>query len=77
MKLRNWHRAWGLTRKPWLVFDPTITVEGAATAKAVRKLARDLDIDLPICTVVAELCNRETSVQDALNTLLSRPLKEE
>lgn len=58
-------------------FDPNVTVEGAATAKAVRKLTHDLDIDLPICTVVAELCNQETSVQDALNTLLSRPLKEE
>lgn len=58
-------------------FDPTITVEGASTAKAVRTLSRELDIDLPICTVVAKLCNQEISVQNALQTLLSRPLKEE
>lgn len=58
-------------------FDPNVTVEGAATAKAVRKLSQDMDIDLPICTVVAKLCNQETSVAEALNTLLSRPLKEE
>lgn len=58
-------------------FDNTVTVEGAATAQAVRKLAADLDLDLPICDVVAALCAQETSVREALNTLLSRPLKEE
>ncbi|SEW43405.1 glycerol-3-phosphate dehydrogenase (NAD(P)+) [Cognatiyoonia koreensis] len=58
-------------------FDPSVTVEGASTAKAVRKLAHDLDIDLPICTVVAKLCNQEITVKQALDTLLSRPLKEE
>jgi glycerol-3-phosphate dehydrogenase (NAD(P)+) len=58
-------------------FDPSVTVEGAATAIAVRKLAEDLDMDLPICRVVAELCSQETTVGAALNTLLSRPLKEE
>ena len=58
-------------------FDPTVTVEGAATAKAVRKLEAELNLDLPICDVVAGLCLQEISVPDALNTLLSRPLKEE
>ena len=58
-------------------FDAGITVEGAATAKAVRRLAAELNLDLPICNVVAALCAQEISVQEALNTLLSRPLKEE
>ncbi|EBA14221.1 NAD(P)H-dependent glycerol-3-phosphate dehydrogenase [Roseobacter sp. CCS2] len=58
-------------------FDPNTTVEGAATARAVRQLAGELDIDMPICTVVADLTEDKTDVATALNTLLSRPLKEE
>jgi glycerol-3-phosphate dehydrogenase (NAD(P)+) len=58
-------------------FDSGTTVEGAATARAVRQLARDLDIDMPICAVVADLTENKTDVMRALNALLSRPLKEE
>ena len=58
-------------------FDQNTTVDGAATARAVRQLARELDIDMPICTVVADLTESKTDVATALNTLLSRPLKEE
>ncbi|WP_394178941.1 NAD(P)H-dependent glycerol-3-phosphate dehydrogenase [Yoonia maritima] len=58
-------------------FDSDTTVEGAATARAVRQLATDLDIDMPICTVVADLTENKTDVMSALNALLSRPLKEE
>ncbi len=58
-------------------FDQSTTVEGAATARAVRQLARDLDIDMPICTVVADLTDGTTDVPAALNALLARPLKEE
>jgi glycerol-3-phosphate dehydrogenase (NAD(P)+) len=57
--------------------DSTMTVEGAATARAVRQLSNDLDIDMPICTVVADLTEDKTDVVSALNALLSRPLKEE
>lgn len=58
-------------------FDSGTTVEGAATARAVRKLASDLGIDMPICTVVADLTENKTDVMRALNALLSRPLREE
>jgi len=58
-------------------FDPKTTVEGAATARAVRQLAADEGIDMPICAVVADLTEAKTDVATALNTLLSRPLKEE
>lgn len=58
-------------------FDQNTTVEGAATARAVRKLAQELEIDMPICAVVADLTEGKTDVATALNTLLSRPLKEE
>ncbi|WP_341368491.1 NAD(P)H-dependent glycerol-3-phosphate dehydrogenase [Yoonia sp. BS5-3] len=58
-------------------FDSGTTVEGAATARAVRQLAQKLDLDMPICRVVADLTDGQTDVPTALNALLSRPLKEE
>lgn len=68
---------YGLALGQGKTFDAGTTVEGVATARAVRQLARDLDIDMPICTVVADLTSGQTDVMAALNTLLSRPLKEE
>ena len=58
-------------------FDPSQTVEGAATAKALSKLSHEMGIDLPICGIVAKLVNAETNVETALADLMSRPLKEE
>ncbi|MEL6959460.1 MAG: NAD(P)H-dependent glycerol-3-phosphate dehydrogenase [Pseudomonadota bacterium] len=58
-------------------FDPNTTVEGAATAVSVSKLAKMHDIDLPICDVVAALSDGEMDPETALATLLARPLKKE
>lgn len=58
-------------------FDPTVTVEGAATAKAVRALAEARGLDMPVTTVVAALVDRRISVEEAMSALLSRPLKKE
>lgn len=58
-------------------FDASVTVEGAATAIAAKALAQKLNVDMPITHVVAALASNEISVQDALKSLLSRPLKEE
>lgn len=58
-------------------FSDDTTVEGAVTAKSVAKLAATLELDLPICTVVAHLIDRKTDVTLALNALMARPLKEE
>ncbi len=58
-------------------FDSGTTVEGAATARAVTKLARDLGLDLPVTAIVAKLAHHEIDPQTALQTLLARPLKEE
>ncbi|MBU2980374.1 NAD(P)-dependent glycerol-3-phosphate dehydrogenase [Lentibacter algarum] len=58
-------------------FDQSITVEGVPTAKAVVNWAKKLDVEMPICTAVAALCDGKLSVSEALQALLSRPLKEE
>lgn len=58
-------------------FDPSITVEGAATAYAVSRIAAQRGIDLPITAMVAALIDGATDLPTAIQTLLSRPLKKE
>lgn len=58
-------------------FDPTVTVEGAATARAVSRLAASRAIDMPITAMVAALIEGRIDLADAATTLLSRPLKQE
>jgi glycerol-3-phosphate dehydrogenase (NAD(P)+) len=53
------------------------TVEGVATARAIRQLAAASGIDLPISAMVAALVAGEVTVQAAAESLLSRPLKPE
>ncbi len=58
-------------------FDPATTVEGVATARAVVRLAGALRIDMPITGMVDALASGETSLNDAIGRLMSRPLKQE
>jgi glycerol-3-phosphate dehydrogenase (NAD(P)+) len=50
------------------------TVEGAATAKAMASLNRR---GIPIIETVAALVDGQVTVQDAVKSLLNRPLKKE
>ncbi|KIN62859.1 Glycerol-3-phosphate dehydrogenase [NAD(P)+] [Sulfitobacter noctilucicola] len=67
----------GLSLGRGIPFDATTTVEGAATALAVDALAREAGLDLPITTAVAALLERRIDVTQAMESLLTRPLKEE
>lgn len=58
-------------------FDPTVTVEGAATARAVAQIARRDSIDMPITQMIAALIAKEITLPKAIQALMSRPLKEE
>lgn len=58
-------------------FDPTTTVEGAATAISVTNLAKQHNLDLPICRVVSDLSSGKIDPDTALATLLARPLRKE
>ena len=58
-------------------FASSITVEGAATARAVSRLSASCGIDMPITAMVAALIEGEIDLSDAATTLLSRPLKQE
>lgn len=58
-------------------FDPSVTVEGAATARAVHEKAQALGLEMPITTAITGLISGELQVDQAMDMLLSRPLKEE
>ena len=60
-----------------VAFDPAVTVEGIATARAVLHRAQALDLDMPVTQAVTSLVKGELRVHEAMDMLLSRPLKEE
>ena len=55
-------------------FGSGTTVEGAATARAVTRLARDHDIDMPITRMVAAVIDGVLTPTEAKGALLARPL---
>lgn len=65
----------GTAEKP--MRENTRTVEGIYTAQAVVKRARELNIEMPICEMVERLLFEGISLEEAINTLLSRPYKKE
>ncbi len=58
-------------------FDPKITVEGAATARATAAKAQTMGLDMPITETVVGLLNGDLTIATAGAQLLARPLKEE
>ncbi|WP_430465767.1 NAD(P)H-dependent glycerol-3-phosphate dehydrogenase [Tabrizicola sp.] len=60
-----------------VAFDPAVTVEGAATARAVARMAVRDGIDMPITQMIAALMAQEMTLRQAIQALMSRPLKEE
>lgn len=67
----------GLSMGARSAFDASTTVEGAATARAVAKLAKAQALDMPITNAVAGLLDKQLDVASAMRALLTRPLKEE
>lgn len=59
--------------------DPSQTVEGVATAQAVLLRANQLGLTdhIPVTEMVAKVTKGHISVAEAIQTLMSRPLKEE
>ncbi|MEQ8291973.1 MAG: NAD(P)H-dependent glycerol-3-phosphate dehydrogenase [Roseovarius sp.] len=58
-------------------FEPGVTVEGAATAEAVCHHAESAGLDLPVMRAIMLLVTGQLRVEQAMDMLLSRPLKEE
>lgn len=53
------------------------TVEGVATAQAAVALARKYQVEMPITQAVAAVLAGRYTIQQAMDALLSRPLKQE
>ncbi|WP_293975940.1 NAD(P)H-dependent glycerol-3-phosphate dehydrogenase [Sphingopyxis sp.] len=60
-----------------LMADRRTVAEGAFSAPVIAAAARADGIDMPICDTVARLVAGETRVADAIQALLSRPLRSE
>lgn len=58
-------------------FDPAVTIEGAATARAALMRAGRAGIEMPITAAVVAMLDGALSVRQAMDQLLSRPLKKE
>ncbi len=54
-----------------------MVAEGVPTAKAVMKLARKYDVDMPISKVVYDILYLKRSPIQGLNSLMMRPLRNE
>lgn len=72
---RNYRLGLSLGRNE--TFDPHVTVEGAATARAMYDIAQHQRIDVPITRTVTELLDGTIAIREAIETLMTRPLKEE
>jgi glycerol-3-phosphate dehydrogenase (NAD(P)+) len=72
---RNFAYGFGLGRGDG--FATTKTVEGIATAKATVALAKEHYLDLPVARTVAAVLEEKMTIEEALNYLMSRPLKKE
>jgi glycerol-3-phosphate dehydrogenase (NAD(P)+) len=51
--------------------------EGFYTAPVLLEMAREKDVDMPICEVVAGMLAGQMSVDEAIESLLTRPLRAE
>lgn len=58
-------------------FDSETTVEGAATADAVARIADRDGLDMPLTRTVAALVAGRISLPEAVRDLMTRPLKKE
>ena len=56
---------------------PRSVTEGVTTAAAVVALAERLGVDMPICMAVDSILRRDARIDEAMGTLLERPLREE
>lgn len=67
----------GLALGQGQTFDGSITVEGAATARATLQRAQSLKIDMPITQAVVSLLDGTQNIPEVMAALLARPQKEE
>jgi glycerol-3-phosphate dehydrogenase (NAD(P)+) len=67
----------GRGHDPDTIQNTTGLAEGAFTASVLLEMAHERSVDMPISAAVAALLDRKMSVDEAIESLLARPLKAE
>jgi len=67
----------GRGQKPEAIHRATGLAEGVFTAPVLLEMARERSVDMPISAAVAALLSEQMSVDDVIESLLTRPLKAE
>jgi glycerol-3-phosphate dehydrogenase (NAD(P)+) len=67
----------GRGEKPGEIQKTTGLAEGAFTATVLLDMARERSVDMPIAAAVGALLEEKMSVDEAIGSLLARPLKSE
>jgi glycerol-3-phosphate dehydrogenase (NAD(P)+) len=63
--------------RPGAIHDTTGLAEGAFTAAVLVEMARDRGVDMPISSAVAAVLDETMSVDEAIESLLARPVRAE
>ena len=63
--------------KPDAIQSTTGLAEGAFTASVLGDMARERGVEMPISFAVADLLDGKMTVEEAIGSLLARPLKAE
>jgi glycerol-3-phosphate dehydrogenase (NAD(P)+) len=59
------------------IHGKTGLAEGAFTAPVLLEMARDKEVDMPIASAIAAVLAGQMSVDEAIESLLARPLRAE
>ena len=62
---------------PFNISAQSKTIEGIKTAEAALKIAKSLEVEMPIFDAVKKVTKREVTPEKAAEILLSRPLRVE
>lgn len=78
-KSRNMHLGVEIGKGKFLaeIMSDGKTVEGVATSKSVSMLAEKLGIEMPIANAVRAILHNNTSIEETINSLLTRPFAPE
>lgn len=76
---RNFQFGFNLAQKEYVDLEDlkTLMVEGFYTSEALQNALKNMNIQMPICTLVYEILYKGKKIEDAIEALLTRPLKGE
>ena len=81
LKSRNTHFGYLIASQQKISIEDHLksqeTTEGYFTVKAVKKIAEEKKVDMPIMEAIYNILHNNTSITDEINKLLNRPITDE